>query len=213
MRNIALAIAFLFLVSFVVVPFGQRTTTTEAKGPFIFDSSIYSPNLTLYSTGGKKALVWNVTTHRFERTTDSAYIASPYAGRGLLQKYDSLYVDSSIYGTTRQRDSMVNTRQGLRLVPVINTQTGITYSLAASDTGKVVRFTNNSAITLTIPTGLPTGFNCVVLQAGNGVITFTASGTTITNAHSYTKSYAKGAEVTIFCDTTNNFYTQGDMQP
>jgi len=60
-----------------------------------------------------------------------------------------------------------------------NIQTGTTYTLLSTDNGLQIIFTNAAAITLTIPSGLPSGFNCEVLQRGTGQITFTGSGTTL----------------------------------
>jgi len=65
--------------------------------------------------------------------------------------------------------------------PIItkNIQTGTSYTLLSSDNGKKIITTNSSAITITIPTSLPSGFNCEVYQSGTGQITFVASGTTL----------------------------------
>lgn len=57
----------------------------------------------------------------------------------------------------------------------INSQTGTSYTLAASDNGKVVECTNASPITLTLPNNLPAGFCCTVVQKAAGVVTFTAA--------------------------------------
>jgi len=54
-----------------------------------------------------------------------------------------------------------------------------TYTLISSDSGKQLIFTNASAVTVTIPTGLTNGFNCECLQQGTGQLTFTASATTL----------------------------------
>ena len=58
-----------------------------------------------------------------------------------------------------------------------NVQSGTTYTLVAADLGKQIVFTNSSAITVTIPSGLPTGFNCEVLQQGAGQVSFITSAT------------------------------------
>ena len=61
-----------------------------------------------------------------------------------------------------------------------NVQTGTSYTLQASDNGKVIVFTNGSAITITLPeqgtTALPVGFNCLVRTAGAGAGTFQTEG-------------------------------------
>jgi hypothetical protein len=50
----------------------------------------------------------------------------------------------------------------------LNDQTGTTYTLQSSDNGKVVTLSNDFAITLTVPTGLSAGFNCMIVQKGAG---------------------------------------------
>lgn len=55
----------------------------------------------------------------------------------------------------------------------INTQAGTAYTIQASDNNGIIRFTSNSAIVCTLPATLKTGFNCIILQAGTGLITFT----------------------------------------
>lgn len=70
----------------------------------------------------------------------------------------------------------------------VNTQSGTSYTLQASDNGKVVEFTSNSAVTCTLPSGLGTTFGCTIMQAGSGQVTLSASGTTIQNRQSFTKN-------------------------
>ncbi len=60
-----------------------------------------------------------------------------------------------------------------------NVQSGTTYTLVNTDNMKQIIFTNSSAITVTIPSGLTVGFNTEVLQQGTGQITFVQSGTTL----------------------------------
>lgn len=93
----------------------------------------------------------------------------------------------------------------------INTQSGTTYSLLASDNGKIINFTTNSAVTLTVPSGLPVGFNCMVVQNGSGQITFTQSGTTIYNRNSFTKTAGLYSIVTVLSTSNNIFITSGEM--
>jgi len=66
------------------------------------------------------------------------------------------------------------------LSDTLNTQTGTTYTLQASDLGKVVELNNASAITVTVPNSLPAGFNCLLSQLGAGQVTVAAgSGATL----------------------------------
>ena len=80
------------------------------------------------------------------------------------------------------------------LVLSTNFQTGTSYTLLAADAGKLVDYTNASAIAVTLPATFPVGFNCDWLQGGAGQITFAAaSGGTLVNRQSHTKSYGQYA--------------------
>ena len=71
---------------------------------------------------------------------------------------------------------------------LLNAQTGTTYTLVAGDTGKTIRCTNASAITLTLPNSLAEGFTCEIIQGGAGQVTLSpASGAVINNRQSHTK--------------------------
>lgn len=70
------------------------------------------------------------------------------------------------------------------LTASVNAQTGTTYTLLASDNGKVVTFNNAAAITVTVPAGLGAGFSCGAVQLGAGQVTFVAGASA--TVHSYT---------------------------
>lgn len=86
------------------------------------------------------------------------------------------------------------------------------YSLAATDNSEVVQSNAASAITVTIPAGLPTGFNCMVLQYGAGQITFSAaSGVTIINRNNYNKTIGQFALVTMLHIGSNVVIISGEL--
>lgn len=97
-----------------------------------------------------------------------------------------------------------------------NLQTGTTYTLQASDDGKVVDLANAGAITLTLPNSLPVGFACRVCQGGAGQATFTpAGGGSIVNASGFTKTRAQWAVAVVYVRTnggaTAQYVLSGDM--
>jgi ornithine carbamoyltransferase len=92
----------------------------------------------------------------------------------------------------------------------VNTQTGTTYTLVASDNGKIITLNNAGSITLTVPS-LFIGFNCMVVQLGVGIITLTASGNTISNRSSFTKTAGKNAICTLVQLGASSFISAGDM--
>ena len=69
-------------------------------------------------------------------------------------------------------------------------------TIALTDNGLILRYTGTSAATFTLPSAgtLPEGFNCMVLQASTGQITF---GGTYNNRHSFTKTAGQYAISTI----------------
>ena len=82
------------------------------------------------------------------------------------------------------------------------------YSLTAADNGKIIQSTAANAITITIPTGLPTGFNCTVVQMGAGQITFSG---TYFNRGSFTKTASQYAVVSIMHLGSNSIIVAGEM--
>jgi hypothetical protein len=90
----------------------------------------------------------------------------------------------------------------------INSQSGTTYTILATDNGKVIQTTGASAITITIPSGLPTGFNCTVVQMGAGQITF--SGTYV-NRTGFTKSASQYSVISILHFGSNSILVTGEM--
>lgn len=86
------------------------------------------------------------------------------------------------------------------------------YTLAATDNSEVIQSNAASAITVTIPAGLPTGFNCMVLQYGAGQITFSAaSGVTIINRNSYNKTIGQYALATVLHIGSNVVIISGEL--
>lgn len=92
----------------------------------------------------------------------------------------------------------------------INDQTGTTYTLLASDNGKVVVLDNASAVTVTVPSGLGAGFNCSFVQKGAGQVTFSASSTTINNRQSHTKINAQYGVASLVAYAADTFVLAGD---
>jgi hypothetical protein len=61
------------------------------------------------------------------------------------------------------------------------TYSGTGRSLANSDNGNIIRCTNSGAVSMTVPSGLVSGFNCSIVQGSSGIVTAIAgSGVTLT---------------------------------
>lgn len=92
-----------------------------------------------------------------------------------------------------------------------NAQTGTSYTLVASDNGKVVTLSNASAITLTVPSGLGAGFGCTLIQIGAGQVAVTASSTTINSYTSLTHLAGQYAAASLYAYVANTFSLAGQL--
>lgn len=92
----------------------------------------------------------------------------------------------------------------------VNTQSGTTYTLTATDNGKIICCTSNSAITITVP-ALTSGFNCLIVQRGTGQITLSASGSTINNRYNFNKTAGQHAIMSLVSVAAGIFVSSGDM--
>ena len=82
------------------------------------------------------------------------------------------------------------------------------YNLTAADNGKIIQSTAATAISIAIPTGLPTGFNCTIVQMGAGQITFTG---TYLNRGNFTKTASQYAVVSIMHLGSDKIIVAGEM--
>jgi hypothetical protein len=97
-----------------------------------------------------------------------------------------------------------------------NAQTGTTYTLVASDVGKLVTTSNASAVTVTIPPSVFTAGNQINVQSiGVGLTSFTAgAGVTITSTGATAAApvlRARYSACTIICTASNTFTVVGDL--
>jgi hypothetical protein len=143
------------------------------------------------NTGTPASPVWTRINMDWTRTgNDIAYTVGNVSTTGTLTGGNSSTSSLSGFGVN------------------INTQAGTTYTIDATDNGKVIQTTGASAITITIPAGLPTGFNCTVVQMGEGQISF--SGTYL-NRGGFTKSASQYSVMSILNLGSNNYIVTGEM--
>lgn len=102
---------------------------------------------------------------------------------------NSLSVVSGVLGTTQ----------------AINAQTGTTYTILATDAGKLITFNNASAIAVTVPvattSGFTAGFSYDWQNLGAGTVTFTPTTSTINGASTLVGKTGEGGTTTS--DGTN----------
>lgn len=98
----------------------------------------------------------------------------------------------------------------------INNQTGTTYTFAISDSGKYCRFSNSSAITVTVPpnssVALDIGTQIDCAQIGAGKVTFAAgSGVTINSIGGNKSLAAQYTGATLIKTDTNTWDLEGNL--
>ena len=88
---------------------------------------------------------------------------------------------------------------------------GTSYAVEDADYGKVLRFTSDADVSLTIGLDLAIaspGFNFVVVQAGEGQLTF-GGDATLRNFDDHTKTAGQDATVGFLCDALGEFVFSG----
>lgn len=99
---------------------------------------------------------------------------------------------------------------------VVDDETGTTYTFASGDPDKYFRFTNSSAITVTVPPNAtwaaPVGTQIDGIQAGAGQVTFSeGSGVTINSKNDYLKLLGQWSGFSLVKVDTNEWDLHGDL--
>lgn len=95
--------------------------------------------------------------------------------------------------------------------PAITTVSTSSYTLNNDNNGKIIVFTNGSAVTLTIPAGLTANFTCSLVQYGAGQVTVAAgSGVTLRLRGSTNKTGGQYAIASLLSVVTNEYILAGD---
>jgi len=172
------------------------TTGTLTAGAVTYPK-IHGNNNQVLTTTGSGTLTWTTISSVAEAGTLSGTIAINKGGTGATTATTAL---------TNLGAAPINAN--------LNDQIGAAYTLTSLDNGKVVTLDNSgSTITLTVPTGLAAGFNCMIVQKGAGLVTIVAAGgATVTNRSGFTKTGGQNVIVTILSIASNYFITGGDMQ-
>jgi hypothetical protein len=101
-------------------------------------------------------------------------------------------------------------------IPLLNAQTGTTYTFVASDAGKLVTLSNASAITLTIPpnssVALAIGTSIDITQLSAGQVTIAAGAGVTINSTPSLKLRTQYSSATCIKTATDTWLVVGDLQ-
>ena len=98
--------------------------------------------------------------------------------------------------------------QGIQNYAIISEEvTATAYTIVAGDMGKQKVCSASTAISVTIPSGLPAGFNCMIVPSSTGQVTIVqGAGTTVLNARNQFKTAFKDSLVSILPGISANLY-------
>jgi len=93
------------------------------------------------------------------------------------------------------------------------TATGTTYSLSSDNNNRLALFTAASGTTVTIPSGLPSGFSCLLVQTTtSGQVTVSGgNGVTLRSALSSTKTAYQWAVASVIYIGTEEYLLTGEV--
>ena len=92
-------------------------------------------------------------------------------------------------------------------------ETTIARTLSDSDNGKVIVFSNANDVTVTLPNGLTSGFNCTLVQEGAGVVKVVVSGSAVLYGYNSNNATAgRYASVNIYPIGTDTYILDGTAQ-
>ena len=177
-------------------------STTSTFNTFINNND---GTLTFYngiSTTGSNMINFNTTTMNISPTIAGATFS------GLIISTSGISAQGGICGGT-----YISAEGGYRVTSnAIRALTGTTYTFLTTDDGKIITSSNAANQIFTIPTGLPVGFNCSVIQLGAAPVGFIgASGVTLQSFAGKTFTAGQYAAVTLIEYTTNILNLSGGL--
>jgi len=175
---------------------GGGTTLPAGSSSYVQFNDVGSFGADSRFTFNKISHTLTVTgTGSFSELTTGPLTASAAYISGNLTVTGSIFVSgSSIYGQVAELTSSTTN-----------------YTLVRQDSGKFLNVNSGSAVTVTVPTGLPTGFTVSLCQLGAGQITVSgAVGVTINNRQSHAKTAGQYAVVSLVGTSANTYVFVGD---
>jgi len=190
------------------LPFAGATSGTTTV-----QATAVAGTTTLTLPAATDTLVGRATTDTLTNKTLTAPVISTISNTGTLTLPTS--TDTLVGRATT--DTLTNKTLTAPVVNLaFNAQTGTTYTLVASDSGKLVTTSNASAVTVTIPPSVfAAGEQINVQSIGVGLTSFAAgAGVTITSTGATSGApilRARFSAATVICTGSNTFTIIGDL--
>ena len=206
---------------YVYVYDGSSSQWIEPVSSNGLDGLTYTIASKLYEFGGTGSFVklgvgTNAPTYTLHVVGDSNFTSGISAASVSLSaglKGVTASFSGGINGVTASFSGAVSSDAGYQITSgAINSQTGTTYTLLSTDNGKIITWNNNtSGVTLTVPSGLPVGFNTTVIQVGTGSVGITGSSVTLNSFEGKLRIAGQHAAVSIISYSSNVFNVAGGL--
>lgn len=95
--------------------------------------------------------------------------------------------------------------------PAIRDITDAAATITQADNGKIIRADRATAQTLTVTAPIAAGFNCLIIQRGDGLVSFAADGLTMTNVDGFTDSAGKNSVMGLAADGADAVVLSGRL--
>lgn len=162
-------------------------------------------------------------TFQLESTDDLSHVTNPKAGIMVFNTADNkiyfhdgsqwINVDKPIISSDANNSLKAGSDGGAYLSTVRVLTKTLDYTLTANDNRAVLRFDTTNDVTLTIPAGLPIGFNVSIYQVNSGKVTITgASGVSVKNRLMRFKTAGKDAGAGIVSTSADVYHITGDLR-
>jgi hypothetical protein len=163
-------------------------------------------------------------THTLDSLSDVS-VSAATTGQVLQKNSDGSWGPASVSVTFSYNDLQnipstftpsAHLHQSTDITNVVKEETGTSYSLLSSDAGKLVKFSNDAAITFTIDNALQVNQKVDVYRKGAGVLTFApGAGVTLQGAGSTGVSFkmpTRYSAATIYCESSGVYIIIGNVE-
>lgn len=163
-------------------------------------------------------------THTLDSLSDVS-VSGATTGQVLKKNVDGSWGPGTVAVTFSYNDLLdiptsftpsAHTHQSTDIQNVVKDVSGTTYSLISSDAGKLLKFTNDAAVTFTIENTLVANQKVDIYRKGGGVVTFApAAGVTLEGAGSTGVSFkmpTRYSAATIYCESSGVYVVIGNVE-
>ena len=188
----------LFLKLFLLIVFCSTIGHAQFDGNYIFQLELATQmDINAITIPQKGMMIYNTTDNKLYYYNGTQWIN----------------LDKTIISTDSDNALNTGTDGGAYFPKAKVLVKSTNYTLTSNDNRAILTFDSATDVTLTIPTGLPIGYNVSVYQINTGKVTISSSaGVSVKNRLSRFKTAGKDAGIGIVSTATDIFHVTGDLK-